>query len=172
MTPETIRQQFKCFLAQHLRIDRWGLNFPDQVQDPNYPPSIGREDPITKDIEVVSLLGGIHGPMLARMSLSYKVMFGFGENYKYAKIPKAQAETIMLQMLMRLRQFPECLSEEIEEIQATGKVTIAEIENKGWLLVYEFNLTPTFQAEINELEVTSMLMRSISDEAIVPEEVS
>lgn len=161
MTPESVRDAFKEFLTRHLRIDKWGVNFPDQIENPNQPPSIAREDPITEDLRIEDSIAGLEGPIWARIRLSYKVIFRFDAAYSYMQIPKSQAETLILKMLMLLRLEPECLNEEIGEVEASAKVTIAETEAKDWLLVYSFAFAPLFQAELDELDTLSTLMKAL-----------
>jgi hypothetical protein len=161
MTPETLRIRYKAYLAKNLRINDWGLNFPANVEDVNQPPSIAREDPVTDNIAIVELADGVGDISWVQMRLAYKVMYRFDRSKSYTDLPKAQAETLMLRMLQHLQANPECLDEDIREIKATGKITIAEVENNDWLLVYDFAFASVFLAEAAELIVRSTLMRSV-----------
>lgn len=170
MTPEALRLTLKAFLASHLRIDEWGVNFPEQESYPDQPSSIAREEPMTKGM-VLESGSFTFPPALFRLDLSYLIMFRFESAYTYHQIPKSQAEGIMVKMIQLLVDEPTCLHLDIDEIDATGEVTVAETASKDWLLVYKFNLSPRFEIHPEEYDIPSPLMRPAEGGVeLIPEE--
>lgn len=165
MNPKQVRLKLRAFLEKHLRIDEWGLNFPANIEDPNRPPSIAREEALTDSITSSGFFPGQGGssPVLGSMKLSFTVMFRFDAIYKYEDLPKKDAETLLLKMIVSLRTQPECLGEEFREIQANGNVVVVEAESKDWLLVYKISISPVFEVEMEDLTVSSTLMSPFSE---------
>lgn len=166
MNPKKVRQRIREFIERHLRIDEWGLNFPAQIKDPNLPTSIARENPATNDLQVEGYFSGMGSPipLLGSLKLSYTIMFRFDAAYQYHQLPRADAERLVLRMNSSLHQAPECLDEEFREIDFGGSVSVAEVENKDWLIIYQLSFEPTFEVEPEDLsDLGASLMQKEPD---------
>lgn len=170
MNLELVRYRLKEFIARHIRIDEWGLNFPDQIDNGNSPPSIAREEPVSDAIQIVDPnFDGMDndGPVLCQVRLEFTIMFRFSAVYQYVQLPKASAETALLKLCRALIKAPECVDEEFHSIAASGRILIAEMENQDWLLTYRLSVTPVFEAEPDDLTPSSSLMLPHAAQVIV-----
>ncbi|MDJ0705119.1 MAG: hypothetical protein QNJ46_17695 [Leptolyngbyaceae cyanobacterium MO_188.B28] len=152
MNPELARPTLRAFLESQIRIDKWGLNFPDDVEDLENPPSIAREEPLA-DLSSENFFAGQGGPtpVTATLRCPYTIIFRFSSSLQYHQLPIGEAETNVLRILSVLQNEPYCVHEHFEEIAAEGRVVVAEAENRDWLITYQLTISPTFLAELLDL---------------------
>lgn len=142
-----LRATLKTWLATKLRIDRWGLGLPDSIQDSDRPTSIGLDKPAL-DITFDSKGWGKDRLILEDTIIPFQVIYRFDSSYQYNDLPRGEAETLLNQILFEL-QTPNCLSPDIELIDPSGSVSIAEHKNSDWLLIFELDIKVSFQSENN-----------------------
>ncbi|MBD2364527.1 hypothetical protein H6G36_25695 [Anabaena minutissima FACHB-250] len=144
-----LRAILKAWLATKLRIDRWGLGLPDSIQDSDRPTSIGLDKPAL-DINFDNKGWGQDRLILVETTIPFQVIYRFDSSYQYDLLPRGEAETLLNQMLFEL-QAPNCLHQDIELVEPSGSVSIAEHKNSDWLLIFELDIKVQFQSESNRI---------------------
>ncbi|MBD1995297.1 hypothetical protein H6G00_01460 [Leptolyngbya sp. FACHB-541] len=152
-SPSQIQTDLRKFFESQLRIDEWGLNTPDNVEDLVTPRSIGREEPAT-DISTSGFFAGMGSPspVIARVTFPYMIIFRFSAAYQYEQLPRSEAQNRLLKMLAVIRTDYYCINDEIEAATATGQILTAQEKNKDWLLAYKISVTTSFQTDLEDLE--------------------
>ncbi|KYC42064.1 hypothetical protein WA1_18860 [Scytonema hofmannii PCC 7110] len=143
-----LRSLFKEYLKSKLRIDRWGLGLPDSIQKSQEPPSIGLDKPAL-DIEITPGEGwGESRVSIVTTTIPFQVIYRFDSCYEYERLPRGEAEALLTQILTQL-QTPSCLSPDIQQIEPSGSVSIAEHKNSDQLIIFEIDIKVTFESETN-----------------------
>lgn len=133
------------FLGTNLRIDEWGLGLPQSVRNFNSPPSIGLDKPALDLIFLDDEAGfGESFYKCAETTIPMQVIYRFDNSYKYADLPRAEAENILSGIILKLLAC-ECLHPDIQLIKPAGSVSIAETKSSDWLLIFEIDFFVKFQ---------------------------
>lgn len=143
-----LRTSFKAYLEKRLRIDYWGLGLPDSASSSDKPPSIGLDKPAL-DIEFLSSEGfGKSKTITTETTIPFQIIYRFDSSYSYNQLPRAEAETLLSQILFEL-QDSICINPDIESLQPSGSVSIAEHKNGDQLIIFEIDIKPQFKSENN-----------------------
>lgn len=143
-----LRILLKSFLSRKLRIDYWGLGLPDSVHSQNKPTSVGLDKPALDIVFLESQGWGKDKTITIETTIPFQVIYRFDTSYKYEKLPRAEAESILTQILFEL-QTPSCLSQDINSIEPSGSVSIAEHKNGDQLIIFELDIKTQFLSENN-----------------------
>jgi hypothetical protein len=143
-----LRTSLKKFLQSKLRIDVWGLGLPDSIHSPGKPTSIGLDRPAL-DIVFLEREGwGSAQVAITETTIPFEIKYRFDSSHIYETIPRAEAESVLAQVLFEL-QTPSCLNQDIESIEPSGSVSVAQHKNGDWLILFELDIKAKFHSESN-----------------------
>jgi hypothetical protein len=158
MAPAQAAASFRTLIERYIRVDKWGLNFPDQVESPSRPPSIAREESVAR-IETDGYFQGQGGsPVVVSMRFAYTVMFRFPAVLQYHQLPRDEANTRLAQLLAIAPQDASCLNADFREVEGSGEILVAEETNGDWFIVYKINFDTSFVSDDFDLTPTTDLM--------------
>lgn len=142
------RTLLKDWLKTKFRIDRWGLSLPDSINSNKKPTSIGLDKPAL-DIQIQPGEGwGESRISIIETTIPFQIIYRFDSSYEYEKLPRAEAETLLTQVLREL-QSPLCFHQSIQEIEPSGSVSIAEHKNGDQLIIFELDIKVKLESENN-----------------------
>lgn len=143
-----LRTLLKNFLSRKLRIDYWGLGLPDSIHSQDKPTSVGLDKPALDIVFTESVGWGKDRSVTVETTIPFQIIYRFDASYKYHNLPRAEAESILAQILFEL-QTPSCLSEDISLIEPSGSVSVAEHKNGDQLIIFELDIKTQFLSENN-----------------------
>jgi hypothetical protein len=150
MSVGELRTFLKGWLANRIRIDKWGLNLPDSIDASNSPTSIGLDKPAL-NIAVISSEGwGEDKVAIVETTIPFQIIYRFSSTYNYESIPRADAETILTNLLIEASE-PNCLPGYILSLNISGSVSVAEHKNGDQLLLFEIDFLARIESSINSI---------------------
>ncbi|MEW6494508.1 MAG: hypothetical protein AB1589_18625 [Cyanobacteriota bacterium] len=141
-----LRGILKSFLAKKLRIDYWGLGLPDSIYSQDKPASVGLDKPALDIVFNGSEGWGKDRTVVIETTIPFQIIYRFDASYKYQDLPRAEAESVLAQILFEL-QTPSCLNEDISSIEPSGSVSVAEHKNGDQLIIFELDIKTQFLSE-------------------------
>lgn len=158
MSPVEAAQSFRTLIERRIRVDKWGLNFPDQVENPNLPPSIAREESVARIEANGAFQGEGPDPVIVSMRFAYTVMFRFPAVLQYHQLPRDEANTRLAKLLAIAPQEVNCLNPDFRETEGSGEILVAEETNGDWFIVYKINFDASFVTDDFDLTPTTAFM--------------
>jgi hypothetical protein len=155
-TPDELRASLKAFLAQHLRLDAWGIDLPANVENPAKPPSVALDEPAKFDTDQGFL--SETAPVRLPATFGFQILYRFGAEMRYNQLPRGILESKLVWLRTLFRLCANCdINEEIDpsSIRTSSSVAIARQQNKEWILVCKISFSFDTLFEVGELNVTS-----------------
>ncbi len=156
MNVAELREELKNLVASRIRIDGWGVNMPENEDNPERPASIGLDEPATFTRE-----GSLPGqssphPVIVTATFPFQILYQFGSYYSYNQIPRGTLEAKLLELEVYLEhELPCLLGNELapDTLKLTSSVAIARAENKSWLAVCKFSIRLGLLSELDDFEL-------------------
>ena len=145
-----LRTTLKQFFESKFRIDSWGLGLPDSIHSPDKPTSIGLDKPALDIVFLDSEGWGKSRIVVIETTIPFEIKYRFDSSYIYERLPRADAESILAQSLFEL-QTPSCLNQDINSIEPSGSVSVAQHKNGDWLIIFELDIKARFHSENNPI---------------------
>jgi hypothetical protein len=150
MSVGELRTFLKSWLSKRIRIDKWGLSLPDSIDATNKPTSIGLDKPAL-NISVIKSEGwGSDKVAVVETTIPFQIIYRFSSAYQYNNIPRADAETLLSNLLIET-DGSNCLPSYILSLRMSGSVSVAEHKNGDQLLLFEIDFLARIEAEIKPL---------------------
>lgn len=135
------------WLSHRMRIDRWGLGLPENVEDDNKPASIGLDKPAL-NLEIISSEGWEDGKVCQIAAvLPFQVIYRFSSANTYSQIPRSQAEDLLSNLLIAAKDH-NCFPEYFNTVEPSGSVSVAEIKNSDQLLLFEIDFSVVVESMV------------------------
>jgi len=141
-----LREILKRFIERNFRVDEWGLGLPHSCSSSRLYPSIALDKPALDLIFEDKGVG--YGESELRQittKIPFQVIYRFASTYKYSSLPRAEAEDVLNQAILNLIAY-DCLHEDLQEINPTGSVSVAEHKNGDWLVIIEIDFAAKFNS--------------------------
>jgi hypothetical protein len=156
MNVAELREELKGLIASRIRIDNWGVNMPENDDNPESPASIGLDEPARFSRE--GLLPGQYSPnpVVVTATFPFQVLYQFGSYYTYNQIPRGVLEAKFLELEVFLEhELPCLLGSELapDSLKLSSSVAIARAENKSWLAVCKFSIRLGLLSELDDFEL-------------------
>lgn len=148
MSVGELRLFLKTWLENRIRIDKWGLNLPDSIDATNKPTSIGLDKPALNVVVTSSEGWGEDKVSIIETTIPFQIIYRFSSAYQYSSIPRADAETILANLLIEAAS-PNCLPGYILSLDVSGSVSVAEHKNGDQLLLFEIDFLAKIESSIN-----------------------
>jgi hypothetical protein len=148
MSVGDLRTFLKSWLSSRIRVDKWGLSLPDSIDATNKPTSIGLDKPALNIVVISSEGWGEDKVAIIETTIPFQIIYRFSSAYQYNSIPRADAETILANLLIETAS-QNCLPAYILSLDMSGSVSVAEHKNGDQLLLFEIDFLAKIESSID-----------------------